>query len=89
MAHKDKNTREVRVYLRDSTIKTVKHMALALSRDDWHMVMDDMIRVGVAYSNEVAELELTDWDPTLRVERLKDVPLRVLKLQLLEPKERD
>lgn len=87
MAHKDKQTRQYRLWLRESTLKQVKLLALVLGRDDWNLVADDMLQLGIAYMNDTAKLELADWQPTMRLVDLRspDLHLRVIKGDLPLP----
>lgn len=77
--HKDTTAKEYRVWLRESSIKQVKTLALILNREDWHQVLDDVVRVGVAYVNEAAKLELASYSDTLKLFNLgTDMKLTVL-----------
>ena len=84
MAHKDRGMKQFRVWLKPDTVKQVKYLALILGRDDeWNIVLDDMVRIGVAYANSAGKLELADWDPNLKLIDLKDdLGLRVFRGEL-------
>ena len=89
ITHKDRNTQMHRIYLRPSTVYAVRAMALATGRaDEWNMVADDCMAVGAAYLNEVGMLELADWSPNIRLVRLGDVDVRVVRGELPLPGER-
>ncbi len=79
MAHKDKTTRQVRLYLRPQTILQLKALTLITGRDDWNVVCDDMIQLGIAYANEKGKLELAEWQPTIKLLSLDTLKLRVLR----------
>jgi hypothetical protein len=84
--HRDKSTQQFRIWLRPETVKQLKLLTLILGRDDWNLVADDMIRMGVAYTNETAKLELAEWSDQLTLFDLaSDMKLHVLKGDLPHP----
>jgi hypothetical protein len=88
MTHQDKATRQYRVWLRKETVQQVKALALILDKD-WNIVLDDVVRTGVAYLNEVGKLELAGWDGRFKLMELDaDLGLRILRGTLPKPEER-
>jgi hypothetical protein len=88
MAHKDKSTKQYRFWLRPETVQQVRLLTLLLGRDDPNQVCDDMIRAGIAYTNETAKIKLAEWDPKLKLFDLNaDLELRVLRGTLPMPSE--
>jgi hypothetical protein len=89
MAHKDHRAREYRIWLRPDTVKQVKLLTMLMNRNDWNMVADDMIRIGVSYFNRVAKMELTDWDGSMDLLDLDgDIGLSTLRGELPPPEDR-
>lgn len=90
MAHKDRDAEEFRLWLRRETIDQVKLLALILRRPDWHIVLDDVIQLGVFYLNKAAKLELADWkDYRKLIDNAEDLNLRIIKGGLPELEEID
>ena len=86
MAHKDSATSQYRLYLRPDTVKQLKLLTLILGRDDWNLVADDMIRLGIAYMNETGKLELADWKNSISLMDLRqNLGLRVIRGELPLP----
>ena len=84
--HRDRNHKQFRLWLRPESVQQLKLLALVLGRDDWNQVADDAIRVGVAYINEAAKLELADWKDTMKLFDLRrDLGLKILKGDLPLP----
>ena len=71
---------EYRIRLRQDTIKQIKLMALILNRPDWHEVLDDVARIGVAYLNRVAKMNLADWKGEIKLYDLgSEMDLTIIK----------
>ena len=84
--HKDKNTNQYRVWLRPETIQNVKLLSLILNREDWNVVMDDLIRIGIYYMNNTAKMDLADWSDFRKLlSEPSELRLRIIKGSLPVP----
>lgn len=71
-------------------MRQAKLLSLLLNRDDWHMVVDDLLRLGIVYLNEVAHMELADWKDFAKLLSVKDeLSLRIITGSLPGVEEHD
>ena len=88
MTHADKDAGQFRVWLNHTTVRDVKLLTLILGKDDWNRVMDDVLKIGMAYINDVGKLELPDWSGRLGLPVLKNVTQNLIQGELLPVEER-
>lgn len=75
--------KQVRLYLSEESIRQAKLLTLILGRDDHNQVIDDCIKIGIAYMNERCKLELAAWSDSLKLFDLQTMPdLKIIKGRL-------